>query len=70
MSSNFTIGKQMTLESLGVTEAELNQMVINRELPPPILDSSGRERWHAAEISAYRERRWAMRAKARKGIES
>jgi predicted DNA-binding transcriptional regulator AlpA len=68
--SSFIIGREMARESLGVTDAELNQLIRERELPPPVLDSAGRERFHAAEISAYRERRWAMRARSRKGIES
>lgn len=74
--SRFTIGREFAAETLikeGIIEsdAELTALIIiNREIEPPILDSSGRERFHVAELSALRERRWKMRAAASKGIKS
>lgn len=73
--SRFTIGREFVAETLikeGIIEsdAELTALIINREIEPPILDSSGRERFHVAELSALRERRWKMRAAARKGVRS
>jgi hypothetical protein len=67
-----TVSRAFALQELireGVVEsdAELSALIVSRDLPPPILDSSGRERFHVAELSAFRERRWAMRAKARRG---
>jgi predicted thioredoxin/glutaredoxin len=71
--SRFTIGREFAAETLineGIIEsdAELTALVINREIEPPILDSAGRERFHVSELSALRERRWKMRAAARKGV--
>lgn len=70
MSRN-TISREFALQELireGVveTDAELSALIVSRELAPPILDSAGRERFHVSEISNFRARRWAERAKRRK----